>query len=201
MAGETRSRFRLWGRVAALALLLALAWFAGMFVQIAKQSGRDEARKADVIVVFGAAQYYGRPSPIYRARLDHAYTLFERGLAPLIITSGGKAEDPRYSEGGVGRDYLVSRGVPDGHIIAETQASDTSQSAERVANIMRANGLQTCIAVSDGYHMFRVTRMLSREGIVAYPSPRPDSHVPSRWTRIRANLREAISYTAWKLGI
>jgi uncharacterized SAM-binding protein YcdF (DUF218 family) len=201
MAGEKRSRFGLLGTLAALAVVLAVAWFAGMSVQIARQSGLDEAQKADAIVVFGAAQYYGRPSPIYRARLDHAYTLFTRGYAPLIITSGGKAEDPRYSEGGVGRDYLVSRGIPDGHVIAETQANDTSQSAERVANIMRANGMHTCIAVSDGYHMFRVTRMLSRQGVVAYPSPRPDSHVPSRWTRIRANLREAISYTAWKLGI
>jgi uncharacterized SAM-binding protein YcdF (DUF218 family) len=201
MAGESRSRHRLWPRIASAVLVLALAWFAGMFVQIARQSGRDEAQKADVIVVFGAAQYYGRPSPIYRARLDHAYGLFTRGLAPLIITSGGKAEDPTYSEGGVGRDYLVSRGVPDGKIIAETQASDTSESAERVGKIMRANDMHSCIAVSDGYHMFRVKRMLSREGIVAYSSPRPDSHVPGTWTRIRANLREAMSYTAWKLGI
>lgn len=201
MAGEKRSRFGLLGSLAMLALILAVAWFAGMSVQIARQSGLDEAQKADAIVVFGAAQYYGRPSPIYRARLDHAYALFTRGYAPLIITSGGKAEDPRFSEGGVGRDYLVSRGVPDGHVIAETLASDTSQSAERVANIMRANGMHSCIAVSDGYHMFRVKRMLSREGVVVYPSPRPDSHVPSPWTRIRANLREAFSYTAWKLGI
>jgi uncharacterized SAM-binding protein YcdF (DUF218 family) len=178
-----------------------LLWVGAIFTLVSRQSVRDEARPADAIVVFGAAEYSGRPSPIYRARLDHAYVLFERGLAPLIITTGGAAEDPRFSEGGVGRDYLVARGVPDGNVIAETQSSDTSESAARVANILRVNRLDSCLAVSDGYHMFRVKQMLKSEGITAYGAPRPDSRLPSRWERLRLKLREVISYTAWKLGL
>jgi len=167
---------------------------------VSRQADQDESRQAEAIVVFGAAEYSGHPSPIYRARLDHAYTLFKKGMAPLIITTGGAAEDPSFSEGGVGRDYLVLRGVPDGDIIAETQSSDTSQSAARVANILRANGLHNCLAVSDGYHMFRVKQMLERQAITVYASPRPDSRLPSRWERMRVKLREVMSYTAWRLG-
>ena len=179
---------------------VALAWFVVIFCLVTRQAGRDESRHADAIVVFGAAEYYGRPSPIYRARLDHAYTLFKNGFAPLIITSGGAADDPTFTEGGVGRDYLVARGVPDGAVIAETQSGDTSESAARIANIFRTNHLHTCVAVSDGYHMFRVKQMLQREGVTAYASPRPDSRLTSHWQRSKVKLREVISYTAWKLG-
>ena len=179
---------------------VALAWVVVIFCLVTRQAGRDESRHADAIVVFGAAEYYGRPSPIYRARLDHAYTLFKNGFAPLIITSGGAADDPTFTEGGVGRDYLVARGVPDGAVIAETQSGDTSESAARIANIFRTNRLHTCVAVSDGYHMFRVKQMLQREGVTAYASPRPDSRLISHWQRSKVKLREVISYTAWKLG-
>ena len=182
-------------------LSVALAWIGVVYWMVTRQAEQDESRQADAIVVFGAAEYSGRPSPIYRARLDHAYTLFKEGMAPLIITTGGGAQDQRFTEGGVGRDYLAAHGVPDRNIIAETLSSDTSQSASRVATILRANGLHSCLAVSDGYHMFRVKQMLNREGITAYASPRPDSRLPSRWERIRVKLREVMSYTAWKMGI
>jgi len=194
-------RLRMWMRALGIALALALAWVAAVYWLVSRQADQDESRQAEAIVVFGAAEYSGHPSPIYRARLDHAYTLFRRGMAPLIITTGGAAEDPSFSEGGVGRDYLVSRGVPDGNIIAETQSSDTSQSAARVANILRANGMHNCLAVSDGYHMFRVKQMLERQAITVYASPRPGSKLPSRWERMRVKLREVMSYTAWRLGL
>ncbi len=90
-----------------------------------REANVNEARPADAIVVFGAAEYVGHPSPVYRARLDHAYQLFRQGLAPLIITTGGAGKDPKFSEGQVGRDYLAERGVPDVNLIAETQAGDT----------------------------------------------------------------------------
>lgn len=194
-------RLRIWARFLGMLVAVALAWVAAVYWLVSRQADQDESRQAEAIVVFGAAEYSGHPSPIYRARLDHAYTLFRKGMAPLIITTGGAAEDPSFSEGGVGRDYLVSRGVPDGDIIAETQSSDTSQSAARVANILRANGMHSCLAVSDGYHMFRVKQMLERQAITVYASPRPDSKVPSRWERIRVKLREVMSYTAWRLGL
>jgi uncharacterized SAM-binding protein YcdF (DUF218 family) len=191
----------LWFRIFAVLCAIAAAWLGSVFWLVSRQSGRDETRRADVIIVFGAAEYSGHPSPIYKARLDHAYTLFREGMAPLIITTGGAAEDPRFSEGGVGRDYLVSRGVPDADIIAETQSSDTRESAARIAAILRTNNLRTCLAVSDGYHLFRVKQMLEGEGIVVYASPRPDARIPGGWQRIRVKLREVMSYTAWKLGL
>jgi uncharacterized SAM-binding protein YcdF (DUF218 family) len=194
-------RLRIWGRFLGILVAVAFAWVTAVYGLVSHQADQDESRQAEAIVVFGAAEYSGHPSPIYRARLDHAYTLFRKGMAPLIITTGGAGEDPSFSEGGVGRDYLVSRGVPDGDIIAETQSSDTRQSAARVANILRANGMHNCLAVSDGYHMFRVKQMLEREAITVYASPRPDSKVPSRWERIRVKLREVMSYTAWRLGL
>jgi len=192
---------RAWPRVLAALLVFALAWVGVLYWLISRQAEQDESQPAEALVVFGAAEYAGHPSPVYRARLDHAYTLFVQGMAPLIVTTGGGAQDPRFTEGGVGRDYLAALGVPDRNIIAETQGSDTSQSAARVANILRTNGLHTCLAVSDSYHMFRVKQMLKREGIMAYASPRPDSHLPSRWERIRLKLREVMSYTAWKIGL
>lgn len=195
-------RFRKFaGRLLTIMLVAAATWLGAVFWLVSRQVNRDETRPADVIIVFGAAEYSGHPSPIYKARLDHAYTLFREGLAPLIITTGGAAEDPTFSEGGVGRDYLISRGVPDNSIIAETQSSDTSESATRIANILRENHLRTCLAVSDGYHLFRVKQMLEKEGVIVYASPRPDARSASRWQSIRVKLHEAFSYTAWKLGL
>ena len=193
-------RPRIWLRILGTLVALFLIWVGFIYWKITRQAGQDESRPAEAIVVFGAAEYSGRPSPIYKARLDHAYTLFKSGLAPLIITTGGAARDPSFSEGEVGRDYLVSRGVPDGAIIAETQSADTSQSAARIANILRANGLHSCLAVSDGYHMFRVKQILQREGVTVFASPRADSRVRSPWQRMRTKLREVMSYTAWKMG-
>lgn len=201
MTSAPHSQRKMWLTLALIAAAMCIAWTIVVYGEVARQASRQDLRKADAIVVFGAAEYYGHPSAVFRARLDHAYLLFQRGLAPLIVITGGAADVPRYSEGGVGRDYLIAKGVPDQDIIAETQSSDTSESAERVGAIFHANDLHSCLAVSDGYHMFRVIKMLQKQGIVAYPSPRPDSRVSSRWARVRVNLREVAGYTAWKLGL
>jgi uncharacterized SAM-binding protein YcdF (DUF218 family) len=165
------------------------------------QAHCDETRRAGAIVVFGAAEYSGRPSPVLRARLDHAYDLYERGIAPLVIVTGGSGYDPKYSEGSVGRDYLIRRGVPDEDLIAETQGDDTAESAQRTAHILYANGLRECVAVSDAYHMFRIKHMLGGEGIIVYCSPRPDSVPQGWWRRTLAALREAASYSLWRLKL
>jgi len=180
-------------------VLCALGFAAVTFVRIERQSWRDEARPADCIVVLGAAEYSGRPSPVLRARLDHAYTLFQRGLAPIVITTGGNGGDPRFSEGGVGRVYLMGRGIPEQDIIAETQADDTDESAERVAAIMHTNGMHTCIAVSDGYHIFRIKKMLERQGFTVYGAPRPQTRAPSKWHETVLILREIVSYALWRI--
>lgn len=161
----------------------------------------DEARPAGAIIVFGAAEYAGRPSPVFRARLDHAYDLFERGLAPFVITTGGAAHDPKFSEGQVGRDYLISRGIPDVNLIAETQSADTAESAVRTARILRANGIQTCLAVSDAYHLYRVREVMADQGITTYISPRPTSIPRTPYQRAFTSLREACSYLNWQLGL
>lgn len=174
---------------------------AFLYSRIEEQAGRDEVQPADAIVVFGAAEYAGRPSPVYRARLDHALSLFQRGLAPLVITTGGHGADAHFSEGGVGHDYLRSRGVPEKSLIAETQSSDTADSAARVAVILKVNGKRTCLAVSDDYHIFRIKRMLEAQGLVVYGAPRPESRPRSRFDRLMVVLKEALSYTLWRLHL
>jgi uncharacterized SAM-binding protein YcdF (DUF218 family) len=191
---------RLWG-IFLLCVALFVVFYVVSCIRIVRQSTHDDARPADAIIVFGAAEYDGRPSPVFRARLDHAYTLYERKLAPIVIVSGGAGGDPRFSEGGVGRDYLNSRGIPDRHLIAETQGDSTSETAERVGVIMRANGWKTCIAVSDPYHVFRTKRMLQREGLVTYVSPRPQEVPLSGTTKTLTVMREALSLTLWTLHI
>jgi uncharacterized SAM-binding protein YcdF (DUF218 family) len=185
-----------------LAVAGALILFLGITgSRIVRAAAEVPSRKADVIIIFGAAQYAGRPSPVYRARLDHGLELYVKGWAPIIITTGGAGQDPEFSEGGVGRDYLSHRGVPEQALIAETQGSDTAQSAERIANIMRANGMHTCIAVSDAYHVFRIRALLEREGVDVELAPRPESRPLSIWERFRTVMREAMSYLAWKAGM
>jgi uncharacterized SAM-binding protein YcdF (DUF218 family) len=185
-----------------LAVLVVLDAYVGWIcLGITSAASEQQVHPADALVVFGAAEYSGRPSPVYRARLDHAFDLFQRGVAPVIITTGGAAADPRYSEGGVGHDYLMHRGVPDASLIAETQGSDTAQSAARVAVIMRANHMRSCVAVSDAYHVFRIRKLLQHEGVQVYVAPRADSRPHSPWQRAEAVLREAVSYMLWRMHI
>ena len=127
---------------------------------------------------------------------------FSRGIAPVVITTGGAASDPSFSEGGVGRDYLMHRGIPERNLIAETQGSDTAQSAVRVAVIMRANGLHSCVAVSDAYHVFRIKKLLEHEGIAPGVCRASARFASARCAAAPyAVLREACSYLVWKLGM
>jgi uncharacterized SAM-binding protein YcdF (DUF218 family) len=190
-----------WLRALAAVVVVALIYLIAICVGIVREASRQDLHHADAIVVFGAAEYAGRPSPVFRARLDHAYGLFQQGLAPVVITTGGAGGDPSYSEGGVGHDYLMGRGIPDASLIAETQGVDTAQSAERVAVIMHANHMRSCLAVSDEYHVFRIRKLLEHEGVQVYVAPRPDSRPRSAWQRVMAVLREAVGYTAWRLHL
>src|SRR5271168_4685867 len=188
-------------RLCALAAVAAIAYLASICTGIELAASEQDTRPADAIVVFGAAEYSGRPSPVYRARLDHAFDLFEQGVAPVVITTGGAALDPSFSEGAVGHDYLMHRGIPDASLIEETQGSNTAQSAKRIGVIMRTNGMHSCIAVSDAYHVFRIRRLLEHEGVQVYVSPRPDSIPHSMYMRAETILRESVSYLLWKLGV
>ena len=186
-----------------IAILLAVVAFysGGIAYSVVRASAGDPLRKADAIIVFGAAEYAGRPSPVLKARLDHALELYQHGFAPVVISTGGAGLDPVYTEGGVGRDYLNREGVPDVSLIAETQGGDTAESADRVGAIMRTNHMRTALVVSDAYHIFRIKQMMAMQGVQAYGAPRPESLPKTRWGRTVGIGREVVSYWAWKLHI
>ena len=183
----------------ALAVVAVAGFLLAISQEIVHESAEQKLYPADAIVVFGAAQYSGRPSPVLRARLDHAFELYQRKLAPVVIITGGFGEDPQFSEGGVGHDYLLHRGIPESGLIAETQGSDTAESARRVGTIMHTNRMHACLAVSDAYHVFRICKLLEKEGIEVYVAPRPDSRPHGQLQRGLAVLREACSYLLWKV--
>jgi uncharacterized SAM-binding protein YcdF (DUF218 family) len=187
-------------RALVIAVLLgAIGWVVWVDRQIHYFADLNEARPADAIAVFGAAEYDGRPSPVLRARLDHALALYEEKIAPLVITLGGGDPADRHSEGGVGHDYLMAHGVPESAIIAETESSNTEESAKRLAVIAQANGLKRIVVVSDGSHLFRVHALCSALGLDVYTSPRPEAHGLSKWDAFKRTAHEILSYTAWRL--
>jgi uncharacterized SAM-binding protein YcdF (DUF218 family) len=184
-----------------IVILLSLAgvWCWWVAAQIRYFAAHDQAASSDAIVVFGAAEYDGKPSPVFRARLDHARDLYAHGIAPLVITLGGPGGDG-YTEGGVGQAYLMGTGIPESDIIAETHSRSTSESAHRLAVIVRANHLRRLVLVSDAMHMFRIHAICTADGLNVLTSPRP----PSATTEERIPpsdpmWHEILTYTLWRL--
>jgi uncharacterized SAM-binding protein YcdF (DUF218 family) len=167
---------------------------------IRHESTVDEVRPADVILVLGAAEYRGKPSPVLEARLNHALFLYRQHWAPRILTTGGAGGDPTFTEGEVGRAYLSSHGIPSEAILTETEGSSTVESTVAAAEIMRRMNLRSCIVVSDGYHIYRVKKMLQSQGMDVFGSPRPS--VPRDTLREQwLYFRQAIAYSLWRVGI
>jgi len=181
-------------------LIAILGWFVWLYGRIHFYATHDEARPADAIAVFGAAEYDGRPSPVLRARLDHALALYRERLAPLVITLGGGG-GPGDSEGGVGHDYLLAHGVPENQIIAETQSTNTEESAARLAAIARENHLNRILAVSDGTHLFRIHALCASMGLTVSTSPRAEARPLGFWDAAMRLMHEMISYTLWRLKV
>ncbi len=205
MRTRTKSKRRRTAAVVITVLVLAAAtgaslWCWHVYQQIETYANRDQAAPADAIGVFGAAEYDGRPSPVFRARLDHAVDLYRRGIAPLIITLGGAGGD-EYSEGSVGREYLMSQGVPEQAIIAETVSRNTEESARRIAVIARTNGLKRLVIVSDGTHMFRIHAICAADGLDVLTSPRPKPAVDDKELELDRIGHEILSYTLWRIGL
>jgi uncharacterized SAM-binding protein YcdF (DUF218 family) len=205
MTRRAKPNSRRWITRAELLLLLALivgvvGWCRWVYGQIEYYAAHDQAAPADAIGVLGAAEYDGRPSPVYRARLDHARSLFNRGIAPLIITMGGDGGD-QFTEGAVGREYLMGMGVPEVAIIAETQSRNTEDSARRIAVIARANGLRRLVIVSDGTHLFRIHEICAAEGLDVLTSPRPRVAVEGGSQENERIAHEILSYTAWRMHL
>jgi uncharacterized SAM-binding protein YcdF (DUF218 family) len=181
-------------------LIALLGYLADISIRIGRQSTRDEARPADAILVLGAAEYRGRPSPVLKARLDHALDLYQRKMAPILITTGGAGGDPDYTEGGVGRAYLIAHNVPSEAIIVDPEGETTAYSIAAAGEILDRMGLKSCILVSDGYHIFRAKKMLEFRGIKVYGSPRQSGkhEDPEPWWLY---FRQAVGYLLWALGL
>jgi uncharacterized SAM-binding protein YcdF (DUF218 family) len=171
---------------AGIALVTAYATF-----RIWDQGGHDEQRPAGAIVVLGAAQYNGTPSPVFAARLDHAVSLYLAGLAPYVVATGGKLDGDRWTEAEVARAYAIERGVPQSAILMENHGRNTLESIDRVAEILRARGIDDAIFVSDQSHMLRVLRIAADRGLTAWGSPaqRSPSDVGTE-RRIHATVHE-----------
>lgn len=153
---------------ASLGLILAGGYAT---YRIWAQGQRDEERPADAIVVMGAAQYDGRPSRVFAARLDHAVSLYLAGLAPRLVVTGGKAEGDRTTEAAAGKAFAIAHGVPEEDILVEDRSRTTLESIRGVAGILEREGARTAVFVSDRPHMLRVLRMAEDEGIVGWGSP------------------------------
>jgi uncharacterized SAM-binding protein YcdF (DUF218 family) len=187
-------------RVAALATIGLVVYLGVIATEIKRQSDIDEARPADIIIIMGAAEYRGRPSPVLRARIDHALDLYRRKLAPRILTTGGAGGDPVYTEGEVARNYLVRQGVPSEAILVESEGESTWESTAVAAEMMRRMNLKSAIVVSDGYHIFRTKKMLEFRGLTIYGSPRPDVE-QGTWRERWLYARQAIGYLLWRIGV
>jgi uncharacterized SAM-binding protein YcdF (DUF218 family) len=185
----------------AIAVLATLGWCIWVYVQIERFAYEDQAAPADVICVFGAAEYAGRPSPVLRARLDHALALYEHAIAPVVITLGGRAPGDKFSEGEVGQAYLMANGVPEKAIIAETSSRSTEEQAQRIVTIARTNGYRRIVIVSDPTHLFRIREMCAQDGLPVLTSPRAQVSAvgsSSEWQQVG---HEILAYTLWRLHL
>lgn len=163
-----------------VASVLAIGW-AISAIQVWRVASRDQAAPSDAIVVLGAAQYRGRPSPVLRARLDHAIGLYARGVAPRIVFTGGIAEGDTASEAAVSRTYALAEGVPDSSILLENDGRTTHESLGGVARILGARRLHSVVLVSDPFHLARAGQLARREGLEVRTSP---TRIDDTWARL-----------------
>ena len=170
----------------ALLLATGLAWGL-VVVAVVRTGATDQAREADAIAVLGAAQYNGRPSPVFRARLDHAFELYRAGVAPVVLITGGVGRRDTLSEAEVGLRYLAAAGVPEEAVVALPAGTDTYASLAEVAGWFRGRGSQRVVLVSDAFHCLRLRILAQRLDLEPYTSPAPNSP-------IRANRRQHLSY-------
>jgi uncharacterized SAM-binding protein YcdF (DUF218 family) len=200
MAG---SLFRRWLTRAAIAVLTLLVLVVGGSAVRIWQYGRiDDRGHADVIIVLGAAQYNGNPSAILQARLDHAKTLFDAGVASEIVTVGGRKPTDRYTEAQAGASYLTSNGVPTAKIIPVNTGNDTLTSLQAAAVVLKAHGWGTAVLVSDPWHMFRSETMAEASGIDAWTSPTHSGPaVQTRTTQFFYIVRETAALLYYRVTL
>jgi len=185
-------------------LVLVLAYFAVSTTLVARWMGKDERPQVDAIVVLGAAQYDGRPSAIYQARLEHAVDLWSDGVAPLLVFTGGKEPGDRFTEGGSGARWALARGVPEEAVLTEEHSRTTYQNlagAKRALERHDPGGRHRIVVVSDPFHMFRAVRQAADLGMDAYPSPTRTSPLSaSRLKLTELVLREDLAIAGYLLS-
>jgi uncharacterized SAM-binding protein YcdF (DUF218 family) len=180
-------------RILTVAFIAVFALWVIYATAVLIWASRDEARPAQAIVVLGAAQYAGKPSPVLRARLDHALELWNRHLAALLILTGGTGSGDTTSEAAVGRTYARKHGVPDSAILVENEGRTTSESMRAVAGMLEVRGLQTALLVSDPFHMLRLRILARRFGFTPYTSPTRTSPIsPNREERWKYIFSESL---------
>lgn len=179
---------------------LGLLWVLFVVLRIELAGRRDDAVSSDAIVVLGAAQYNGTPSPVFRARLDHALGLYEAGKAPLVIVAGGKQDGDAYTEASAGVAYLQKRGVSADALLPVGAGNNTLASMRAVNETLGRKKLSSVVLVSDRFHMLRSLQMASDLGIVAHGSPTTTSPIQNKLaSRLRHTLREVGAYTSYML--
>lgn len=182
-----------------LALVGAVAlYFAFTFAQVWMASRRDQARPAQAIVVFGTAQYNGRPSPVLAARLDHAVDLYHRRLAPVIVVTGGNQPGDRYTEASASANYLLQRGVPDQDLLREVSGTTSWQSLAAAANFLADRKINDVLLVSDPFHSYRIRAMASELGLTGYTSPTRTSPIKGM-AAVRYMVRETVAVAVGRI--
>ena len=176
-------------------------WVASVAAQVWWVGRSDQRTHVDAIVVLGASQYDGTPSPILAWRLTHAKTLYQDDVAPVVVTVGGRMPGDRFTEGGSGKDYLAAHGVPKASLVAIPTGRDTWRSMEAVANLAKARGWDSIVIVTDPWHAFRCREMAQSLGLTATTSPvHSGPVVQSRTTELRYIGRETAAYVWWRLS-
>jgi uncharacterized SAM-binding protein YcdF (DUF218 family) len=192
-AAKARQIARIVRRIITVAMVTVFALWLVSVSAVVTWSKRDEARPAQAIVVLGAAQYAGKPSPVLRARLDHGLDLWNRHLASLLILTGGTGAGDTTSEAAVGRTYARKHGVPDTAILEEDEGRTTSESMRAVAGMLEVRGLQSALLVSDPFHMLRLRILARRFGFTPYTSPTQTSPIsPNREERWKYIFSESL---------
>lgn len=182
-------------RIVLAILVLLVAYIGVTFVQVWSASQRDAARSADAIVVLGAAQYNGRPSPVLQARLDHVVDLYTQGVAPFVVVTGGAREGDRYTEAAASAAYLSAHGVPGGAVERETTGATSYESLASTARFLRERDITEVVLVSDPFHARRIAAIAEEVGMDATVSPTPSSPVTGT-SRLRHLLKETAGVSA-----
>ena len=188
-----------WGvKIVSLLVALVVLYVGVTFVQVVLASRRDETRKVDAVVVFGAAQYNGRPSPVLKARLDHAADLYHRGFADTVVVTGGRQPGDQFTEATASARYLATRGVPDSSIVRETQGHNSWQSLAAAARILQQRGDETVLLVSDPFHNLRIGAMGDELGLRASVSPTKSSPIRG-WSVLSYLGKETVAVAAGRI--